>query len=54
MIQETILFWEIDTSDMAVPEKAELVAISYYDTLFVGCYRQLSYTDITYITYLSR
>ena len=48
LIQDTILFWETDTSIMAVPEKAELVSISYYDTLFACCYLQPSYADITY------
>ena len=39
LAQETILFEEIDTSIIAVPEKAELVAVSCCDTLFVCCYR---------------
>ena len=52
LAQETILFEEIDTSTIAMPEMAELAAIFCCDTLFVGCYRQPSSTEITLLTCL--
>ena len=52
LMQETNLFEEIDTSTVAKPETAELVAISCYDILFVCCYRQPSSTDISLLTCL--
>ena len=52
LVQETVLFEEIDTSIIAIPEKAELVAVSCYDTLFICCYRQPSSTDTTLLTCL--
>ena len=52
LVQETILFEEIDTSTIAVQEMVELVAISCYDTLFVCYYHQPSSNDITLLTCL--
>ena len=54
LIQEHILFEEIDTTDFSVAEKAELVAITFNSLLFVCCYRQPSSADVTLITKLDR
>ena len=52
LAQEAILFEEIDASTIAVPETAELVAISCYDTLFLCCCCWPSPSDTTLLACL--
>ena len=55
LIQEhNILFEEISTTDFSIAEKGELVAITINSLLFVCCYRQPSFADVTLITKLDR
>ena len=54
LIQEHVLFEEIDTTDFSIAEKAELVAITINSLLFVCCYRKPSSADVTLITKLDR
>ena len=52
LIREHILFKEIDTTAILIAEKAELVAIISHSLLFVCCYRQPSFVDVTLLTNL--
>ena len=47
MIQENLLFDEIDTSTVSLPEVAEIVAIGHHEFLIACCYRQPSSSDLT-------
>ena len=51
-IQSHILFEEVDTAEILVAEKAELVAIISHSFLFVCCYHQPSSVDVTLLTNL--
>ena len=52
LIQEHILFEEVDTTEISIAEKAELVAIISHSLLIVCCYRQPSSVDVTVLTNL--
>ena len=54
MVQENILFDEIDTSTISLPEVSEVVAISYSEFLIVCCYCQPSASDITLFGHLDK
>ena len=47
MVQENLLFDEIDASMVSLPEVAEIVAIGHCEFLIVCCYRQPSSSDLT-------
>ena len=47
MVHESILFDEVDTTAISVPELSEVVAIHHQDLLLVCCYRQPSSNDLT-------
>ena len=47
MVRENILFDEIDTTIISLPEVSEVVAIKYCEFLIVCCYRQPSANDLT-------
>ena len=47
MIQENLLFDEIDTSLVSLPEVAEIIAIGHREFLIVCCYHQPSSSDLT-------
>ena len=49
LARDSCLFDEIDTTTVAVPCTAELVAIVYHELLIVCCYRQPSQSDISLI-----
>ena len=47
MVRENILFDEIDTTAVSIPEVSEVVAIKYCEFLIVCCYRQPLKNNLT-------
>lgn len=54
MVQEKILFDEIDTMAISLPEVSEIVAINYRELSIVCCYRQPSPSDLTLFCQLDK
>ena len=54
MVRETILFNEVDTMTVSLPEISEVVAISIFRLLIVCCYRQPSANDLTLFRQLNQ
>jgi len=54
MVRETVLFDEIDTTNVSSPGASKVVAISHCGLLFVCYYRQPSANDITLFQQLDK